>query len=391
MKRILSLIFVLSILLSLFGVRTIAKLTDPVFPKIAPNDQGYPAQWNLDNWGKEYTSSTRKTKTTKVSNFGIQAEKVWKVASGEGVTIAIVSSGIAYEDYTDPVTGYAYKKCTDFADTLFDTVNARDFTVSPPSNHANDMIGWGTSECSVVASTTNNKILHAGIAYKAKILPIKVFKIENGKTINNIDWVIAGIKWAADCGAKVILYPLQWQMEKPGFHDAIKYAYNKGSVIISTVGYHSEFTRQPPETKYYPGAFPECIAVGGTRFDGKLSRKSNYGNFVTLVAPCGELTEDLNYDGFKDGIPVTTFYPYGLSDTYFFNQKFVVRFLETMDIPAAHVAAVAAMILEKHPTWTPAQVKTALIKTAKDLGEKGFDKYFGYGLLDSYGAVSYTP
>jgi len=56
-----------------------------------------------------------------------------------------------------------------------------------------------------------------------------------------------------------------------------------------------------------------------------------------------------------------------------------------------HVAGVAALVLSAHPTYTNEQVRTALQSTAKDLGTAGWDKYYGYGLVNAYAAVNWTP
>ena len=54
---------------------------------------------------------------------------------------------------------------------------------------------------------------------------------------------------------------------------------------------------------------------------------------------------------------------------------------------APHVAAVAAQLLSRHPTWTPDSVRAALTSTARDLGIAGPDYTFGYGLVNAYAAA----
>jgi subtilisin family serine protease len=54
-----------------------------------------------------------------------------------------------------------------------------------------------------------------------------------------------------------------------------------------------------------------------------------------------------------------------------------------------HVSGVAALIWSANPTWTNAQIRDALIKTAEDLGVTGKDNSYGYGLVQAKAALDY--
>lgn len=54
---------------------------------------------------------------------------------------------------------------------------------------------------------------------------------------------------------------------------------------------------------------------------------------------------------------------------------------------APHVAAIAALVWQKHPTYSAAQVKTRITNSAEDLGALGYDNVYGYGLIDAYSAA----
>jgi serine protease len=330
-----------------------------------PNDPYFsPYQWDLYDYGMLSNGYA--------SNYGIQAVSAWNITRGAGVKVAIIDTGVAYENYTDPVTGTQYALAPDLANTKFDTANAYDFVNN--DTHANDDEGHGTHVCGTIAQSTNNGLGCAGIAYEATILPIKVLDSSGSGTY---DAIANGIIWAADHGARVINMSLGGSQGSTTLYNAIKYAYNKGVVIVCAAGNNGT-----PNVSY-PAAYTECIAVGATRFDGKRARYSNYGSALDLVAPGGDTSVDQNKDGYGDGILQQTFSGSPTNFGYYFYQG------TSMATP--HVAGVAALVLSVHPEFTNEQVRTALQSTAKDLGTKGWDKYFGYGLVNAYGAVNWKP
>jgi serine protease len=330
-----------------------------------PNDPYFsPYQWDLYDYGMPSNGYA--------SNYGIQAVSAWNITRGAGVKVAIIDTGVAYENYTDPVTGTQYALAPDLANTKFDTANAYDFVNN--DTHANDDEGHGTHVCGTIAQSTNNGLGCAGIAYEATILPIKVLDSSGSGTY---DAIANGIIWAADHGARVINMSLGGSQGSTTLYNAIKYAYNKGVVIVCAAGNDGR-----PQVSY-PAAYTECIAVGATRFDGSRVRYSNYGSALDIVAPGGDTSVDQNKDGYGDGILQQTFSGSPTNFGYYFYQG------TSMATP--HVAGVAALVLSVHPEFTNEQVRTALQSTAKDLGTKGWDKYFGYGLVNAYGAVNWKP
>jgi len=325
-----------------------------------PNDPYFnPYQWNLYNYGT--------TSNGYASNYGIQAVAAWDITKGAGVKVAVIDTGVAYENYG------GYTKAPDFANTLFDTANAYDFVNN--DTHANDDNGHGTHVAGTIAQSTNNGIGAAGIAYQATILPIKVLDSSGSGTY---DAIANGIIWAADHGARVINMSLGGSQGSTTLQNAIKYAYNKGVVIVCASGNDGR------STVSYPAAYTQCIAVGATRFDGKRTSYSNYGSALDIVAPGGDTSVDQNHDGYGDGILQQTF-PQGNPNSFGY------YFFQGTSMATPHVAGVAALVLSAHPNYTNEQVRTALQSTAKDLGTAGWDQYYGYGLVNAYAAVRWTP
>ena len=55
-----------------------------------------------------------------------------------------------------------------------------------------------------------------------------------------------------------------------------------------------------------------------------------------------------------------------------------------------HVAGTVALVLAANPALAPDDVRATLQATADDLGEDGFDNYYGHGLVDAEEAVAGT-
>ena len=56
-----------------------------------------------------------------------------------------------------------------------------------------------------------------------------------------------------------------------------------------------------------------------------------------------------------------------------------------------HAAGVAALMLQKNPTLSPAAIDTLMETVARDLGAAGKDNVFGSGLIDALAAVNLVP
>jgi len=206
-------------------------------------------------------------------------------------------------------------------------------------------------------------------------MPVKVLDKNGSGTYAN---VAEGITWAADHGAKVINMSLGGSAASTTLKNACAYAYNKGVTIVCAAGNDG----QP--TVSYPAAYkPYCIAVGATRYDETRAYYSNYGSSLDLVAPGGDLNVDQNKDGYADGILQQTF-----GNTY---NDWGYWFYQGTSMAAPHVSGVAALVIAHGVAKTPDKVRAALQSTAKDKGPPGWDKDYGYGIVDAYAALMYRP
>lgn len=306
-----------------------------------PDDRLYPLQWNFPL---------------------INLPDAWDVSTGEGVTVAVVDTGV------NPFGFDGFGKWPDSRVLL-------GYNAIGKTRGGLDLENHGTLVAGVIGQETNNGIGTAGIAFKAEILPVKVLWL-NGRGLNS--WISNGIRWAANHGADIINLSLGGYFPSRALEDAVNYAYGKGVTVIAAAGNDgiSDVT--------YPAAFENCIAVGAVNYDKTLTDYSNYGDDLDLVAPGGALNEDLNGDGFGDGILQEGFVRSGL-----FRLEWDFWYVTGTSVAAPHVAGVAALIKSLHPEYGPDEIRQILQDTAEDLGPPGWDERYGHGLIDASAAVSY--
>jgi len=324
---------------------------DPIMSAfMVPNDPHYHYQWHLSN----------------PVNGGINVEPAWDLSHGANVTVAVVDTGIAYENYA-PKPSEQYYRAPDLANTSFtagyDFVNL--------DAHANDDESHGTHVSGTIAQSTNNSLGVAGIAFGATLMPVKVLD-KTGTGTNS--GVAAGIRYAADHGAKIINMSLGASAGSQALLDAVTYAYNKGVTIIAAAGNNGGAVS-------YPAAYNQVIAVAATRYDEATANYSNFGPQIDIAAPGGDSSVDQNGDGQPDGVLQQTF-----QDSTHRN-LFAYYWFDGTSMAAPHVAGVAALLLSQDPSMTPADIKARLQSTAKDRGAPGWDQYYGSGIVDAGAAA----
>ncbi|MEK7098429.1 MAG: S8 family peptidase, partial [Patescibacteria group bacterium] len=334
-----------------FGARPNVEYAEPNYIAhtfMTPNDAHFQYQWNFPK-------------------IGVPA--AWDTSNGTGVTVAIIDTGVAYENFSQ--SGKTYSIAPDLANTAF----AAGYDFVNNDMHPNDDNSHGTHVAGTVAQSTNNTEGTAGIAYGATIMPIKVLNASGSGTYAAI---ANGIRFAADNGAKVVNLSLGGSSGSQTLEDALKYAFDKGVTIVAASG------NDGTGTVSYPAAYNAyVIAVGATRFDNTRAKYSNYGSALDIVAPGGDTAVDQNGDGYGDGILQQTFSGsnYGAFGYYFF---------QGTSMATPHVVGVAALVIAHGNATTPADVRTALESTADDLGSVGRDNTYGYGLVDPVGALAWS-
>ncbi|MEW6378991.1 MAG: S8 family peptidase [bacterium] len=314
-------------------------------PHFIPNDPYYNYQWHLPRLNCSYA---------------------WDYGAGAGVLVGLVDSGVAFE------TNATFTQAPDLAGTLFapgyDFVNNDAFP--------DDDFGHGTHMAGCIAQTTNNLLGVSGVAFNATIMPVKVMDNVGGVVITT---EVDGIYFAVNNGARVISMSLGGPGTSATEAAAVTYAYNAGVTVVCSAGNSGSST---PE---YPASYPEPISVSSIRYDYTLPSYSNYGTFVDVCAPGGDLSVDQNADGFGDGILQQTHNGTDYTTFYYY-------FMEGTSPACALVSGVAALVIGKSTIpLAPADVVSIIEGSATDLGTAGWDQYFGFGLVNAYLAVLRTP
>jgi serine protease len=314
----------------------IDRATHPGFP----NDPKYKFQWHLDQ-------------------IGMPA--AWKLADGNGVIVAVLDTGVAYEDYKN------FHVLPDLKGITF--VDPYDFVTN--TTHANDDHGHGSHVTGTIAQVTDNGIGVAGIARNVRIMPLKVL---SGSGSGSVAGIADAIRYAADHGAKVINMSLGGAFPSTVLKKAVAYAHGKGVTVVCAAGNESR------GRVGYPAAYPGAVAVSATQFDEATTFYSNYGKDIDIAAPGGNTRIDQNNDGMPDGVLQNTIVIGDPTrDDYF-------GYMGT-SMASPHVAGVAALVVGEGVT-NPDQVEAVLKATArKPANQKYTPERYGAGILDAPAAV----
>lgn len=261
-------------------------------------------------------------------------------ATGQGVTIAIVDTGVALNH-------------PDLKDNLVPGYNAITQSEEPGANQDNN--GHGT-HVSGIAAAEKNDVGIVGVAYQAKIMPIKVI---NSKGDGYDDAIAAGIVWAADHGAQIINLSIGSETGSDILRQAIAYAYNKGCLLVAAAGNYDPELQGRSDVSY-PASDPHVLAVTATDKINNITNFSDTGLEVGLAAP-----GDLIY-----------------SDWWSQTDGPGYANASGTSMAAPFVAGEAALIWSQHPEWSRDQVAQVLEAGVKDLGTPGRDDQYGYGLVD---------
>ena len=226
----------------------------------------------------------------------------------------------------------------------------------------------------------------SGIAPDCTIMNLKVLSYRGKGFASNI---AAAIYYAVDNGAHVINMSFAWPPNlDPGpiIHDAVKYATEAGAIVISGAGNNSR------STVCYPAAYEEVIAVGAVQYDLVRAYYSNYGPELDIVAPGGNIWLDENQDTYPDGILMQTFDPrYKFSvdgETLADAASFTFEFIHGTSVATAQITGVVALMLSIEPDLTVGNIRSIFKKSALDLGPEGWDREYGYGLVDAGAALT---
>jgi serine protease len=316
--------------------------------------------------------------------FGVNAPEAWANAAaagrpgGSGVIVAVLDTGVAY------ARRGPFRRSPDFTRAQF--VQGWDFVSRDP--YPNDRNGHGTFVAATIAEATNNGYGLTGLAYGARIMPVRVLNSEGEGEASTI---AEGVVFAVRHHAQVINLSLEFSpgvtaSDIPELIQAIHFAHRRGVLVVAAAG------NEGHTAVAYPARAADVVSVGATTEHGCLASYSNDGSGLTLVAPGGgpdaSLAGDPNChpelpagrDVFQITLAGSSFSRFGTPNGY-----------EGTSMATPHVAATAALIiasgvLGQHPT--PAQLTARMRATARKLGGGGDERLYGAGLLDAAAATA---
>ncbi|MFT7554121.1 MAG: hypothetical protein ACI9LO_000433, partial [Planctomycetota bacterium] len=256
------------------------------YPQLVPNDQFYSLQWHYPS---------------------INLPQAWDITTGStagnDVIVAVVDTGafLTHPEFAGQlVSGYDFISSTSMSNDG-DGIDA-----NPDDPGDNGQVGsssWhGTHVAGTVAALSNNNSGVAGIAWGAKIMPVRTLGIGGG---TNYD-IIQSIRFAAGLSNDSNTVPAQradiinLSLGGPGYSQASQDAYNAvsaaGVIVVAAAGNDNN------NQLFYPASYDNVISVSATDFANNRAPYSNFGARIDIAAPGGNTGVDLNNDGYGDGV-----------------------------------------------------------------------------------------
>jgi len=286
-----------------------------------PNDPLLAKQWNLEKIG---------------------AGSSWRAGGGEGVTVAVIDTGVS--------------AVPDLAGTEL----LAGATFVPGTKSAADDNGHGTHVAGTIAQTTHNGLGVAGLAPRATVLPLKAL---SGGGMGQSEWIASAIDEATDQGADIINLSLGGSRSKV-IEIAVDKAVAKGVLVVAAAGNSGR------QGVSWPAAHPEVLGVSATGPSDGLAFYSSWGEGVVLSAPGGDMRQP------GGGI---------LQDTVD-GSDHAFKELQGTSMASPHVAGAAAVLMGAGAV-SGADARAILEASAVDLGASGPDPKFGIGRIDLGAAV----
>ncbi|MFD3760437.1 S8 family serine peptidase [Streptomyces sp. NPDC058622] len=350
-----------------------------------PNDTDYAKQWDLFE-----------------PTAGMNVPAAWDKTTGSGVTVAVIDTGsVAHSDLAaNTVAGYDFITSS----TAARDGNGRDNNPADQgdwsaagecsaTSKASDSSWHGTHVAGTIAAATGNSKGIAGIAYNARIQPVRVLGKCGGATSDIVDaitWASGGTVPGVPANAtpaKVINMSLGGSGAcGTSYQNAINAAVGRGTTVVVAAG-----NSNADAAGFSPASCNNVINVAASNRTGDRSFYSNYGSIIDVAAPGGETRRATDTPGTvttpENGILSTL--NAGTTTPGAENYKPY----QGTSMAAPHVAGLAALLVAAKPTLTPAQIESAIKTNARPLAGTCTGGC-GTGLADAtatVNAVATTP
>ncbi len=317
--------------------------TPPTPTHGAPEPQREPVR--LAGSGECTYPSKQQFKARPWSLQRVLLDELWQGTNkGKGVRVAVIDTGV---DDENPQLTAAVDKAAGL-DLL---------TSGKGADPTNDEVGHGTKVAGIIAARPRGGTGFVGLAPGATIIPIRQ---NDADSSGDSDSMARAIDHAVARGADVI--NISQDTAKPlsatsALAESVRKAIARDVVVIASAGNDG---LDGKVKKTYPAAFDGVLAVASSDRNNERAAFSQAGDFVGVAAP---------------GVDIVSTVPGGGQCTD-----------SGTSFSAPFVAGVAALLKEKHPDWTPAQIVTRIEQTA-ERSVNGHDNFVGWGVVDPVRAV----
>jgi len=327
-----------------------------------PNDTGYPFQWHYPL---------------------IDLPAAWDTTTGNSqVVVAVVDTGILsrHPDLTGQwVDGY------DFVSSAERSRDGDGIDPDPEDPGDGDSATnsfHGTHVSGTVAAAGDNGIGVAGVAYGARIMPLRALGAGGAGTTYDVDQAVRFAAGLPNDSGQLPTRPadiINLSLGGAPFSQSSQALYRQvraaGVVMVASAG------NEASATPSYPAAYDGVISVAAVDAQRQRTSYSNTGGAIDLAAPGGDSGVDLNGDGYPDGVLSTG----GLGS----GGNFGYTFLSGTSMAAPHVAGVLALMKSVNPDLSPADIDALIVRgdISDDLGAPGRDDQYGHGLVNAQRAV----
>lgn len=322
----------------------------------------------------------------------INAPEAWKTGyRGRGALVAVLDTGIDV-NHPDIKPNLNLAKSKSF-------VPGEGIAWSGPST----TFSHSTHVSGIIAGADNDVGI-VGVAPEAKIMLVKVLSDANGS--GQFTWILAGMKYAIDQEADVINMSLGGYIPNnaagapyiEAFKKVMEYAQKKCTTVIASAGNDAYDMDYINSLGYFvlPAQAPNVLAISATApigwakaplitsFDN-LASYTNYGSFIDLAAPGGDLryagTDSVTLGGVT--APVASF------DRVVSSINGGWAWARGTSMAAPHVTGVAALLIGKNGGYmSPDQLRRILQSSSDDLGDPEHDVRYGYGRVNAYRALA---
>jgi serine protease len=327
-------------------------------PCLLPNDQSFPEQWHYQL---------------------VNLPQAWDISVGsEEVVVAVIDSGILY--HPDFRNADGTSRLFGGFDFVSDRLRAGDGDgidpdpTDPGDGPLRSSSYHGTHVAGTIGAATNNGLGVAGVSWRSRIMPVRALGPGGGSDAD----IAEAIRYAAGLpnisgqlppeGARIINMSLGGAGSSRTMAEAVAAARRNGVILVAAAG------NDNVGTPFYPAGYPEVVCVSAVGPTAQKATYSNYGDWVRVAGPGGA--------GGAGGVLSTV----GAGGYGFYSGT---------SMAAPHVSGILALMLAVNPRLTPDDIDLlfagthpeAALPLVRDLGPPGWDRTFGYGLIDAPSAL----